>query len=119
MPRCRLRFSAALTTVLAHTPVTALRGHGQRPPQVVVFSAGRRFGHPQCEAVGRYLPFVAHGLDHPTRCGVSDDYQPVEVMDSAVYMTETNGRIVVTSNGQSPLSLFCDGSPGCDVQIPH
>ncbi len=88
-------------------------------PEVVIFSAGRRFGHPQCNAVNRYTASLADTLEHPTQCGEGTTYQPVQDSTRAVYMTEVNGRIVVTSDGQSPLSLFCTRFEGCPTQIPH
>lgn len=88
-------------------------------PEVVIFSAGRKFGHPQCTAVNRFQGSLATTPLHPTQCGISSHYQPVISSHLAMYMTEINGTIVVTSNGSSPLSLFCDGSDGCDVNIAH
>ena len=88
-------------------------------PEVTVFSAGRRFGHPQCDAVERYRNSLGSATQHPAQCGESSVYQPVFLTDSAQYMTEINGRVIVTSSGNSPLSLFCTGSTGCEAQITH
>ncbi len=88
-------------------------------PEVVVFSAGRRFGHPQCDATERFESELAGAAQHPAQCGEGFQYQPRFRTEIAQYMTEINGRIVVTSNGQSPLSLFCTGSEGCQTQIAH
>lgn len=87
--------------------------------EVVVFSAGRKFGHPQCDAVGRFESSVADTDRHPTQFGEGSAYQPVRNTRQAIYMTEINGTIIVTSDGTSPLSLFCNDSDGCDVQIAH
>lgn len=87
--------------------------------EVLIFSAGRQFGHPQCDAIGRFIASLAPAPAHPAQCGESFDYQPMFETDLAQYMTEINGRIVITSNGRSPLSLFCTGSQGCDTQISH
>ena len=88
-------------------------------PEVVIFSAGRRFGHPQCDAVNRYLGSVSEAPRHPIQCGEGSTYQPVRNSTDAVYTTEINGEIVITSSGRSPLSLFCTRSEGCNARIPH
>jgi competence protein ComEC len=116
---------AVQTTVLSGSHHGA-RTHGSNSPEwaeatspdVVVFSAGRKFGHPQCEAVSRYRASLAQAPPHPTQCGRGSTYDPVEDSARAEYMTELNGRIIITSNGHPPLSLFCTGSAGCDAEIP-
>ncbi len=88
-------------------------------PEIVIFSAGRKFGHPQCDAVERFEASLAQATEHPAQCGEGSDYEPEFDTGLAQYMTEINGRIVITSNGQSPLFLICTGSKGCETQISH
>ncbi len=87
-------------------------------PDVTVFSAGRRFNHPRCIAVWRYTEFTAITSDHPAQCGDSHGYHPVQRTTHAEYMTEVNGAIIVTTDGQSPLSLHCTTTTACGGQIP-
>ena len=88
-------------------------------PDVVVFSAGERFGHPRCEAVNRFTT-IAETLEHQVRCGVSNtQYGPVTRTRQAQYMTEVSGAIIITSNGHAPLALHCTRSQECGVRIPH
>ncbi len=88
-------------------------------PDVTVFSAGRLFNHPRCTAVGQYTRFTATTLEHSTQCGDSSDYQPVQRTTRAEFMTEMNGTIIVTTDGQSPLSLHCTATTACEGQIPY
>jgi beta-lactamase superfamily II metal-dependent hydrolase len=88
-------------------------------PALVIFSAGRSFGHPQCDAVRRFEGIVTRVASHPTQCGRGSHYDPVRATTAGVYVTELNGRIVLTSNGRSPFRLFCTGAAGCDAQISH
>jgi len=87
-------------------------------PDIAIFSAGRRFFHPRCAAVEAYGG-LAGTREHDTQCGDSGAYRPVETSTGAQYMTEINGRIIVTSNGESPLWLHCSRGTGCGVPIPH
>ena len=55
---------------------------------------------------------------------VGADHKAAEEMveksgQMGVPVTDINGTIIVTSDGTSPLSLFCNGSDGCDAQIAH
>ena len=88
-------------------------------PDVVVFSAGERFGHPRCEAVNLFNT-VTETLEHQVRCGVANtQYGPVTRTRNAHYMTEISGAIIITSNGHSPLALHCTRSQECGVRIAH
>ncbi|MCG8468960.1 MAG: hypothetical protein MJB57_12275 [Gemmatimonadetes bacterium] len=114
------------TTVLtgSHHGASTHRSNGQvwadsTAPDVVIFSAGRRFRHPRCDAVERFERTLAQAAEHPMQCGTSRRYRPRRNTRLAKYLTEVNGRIVVTSNGRSPLSPFCTGSIGCNTTIAH
>lgn len=125
--QARLNFDGNVKTTVLSGSHHGARTHGSNSPrwaettarEVVVFSAGRKFDHPQCDAVGRFESSVADTDRHPTQFGEGSAYQPVRNTRQAIYMTEINGTIIVTSDGTSPLSLFCNDSDGCDVQIAH
>jgi hypothetical protein len=88
-------------------------------PDVVVFSAGQLFGHPRCTALSRFNA-VRHAFEHDVRCGVSNEkFEPPFRTRKAQYVTDMNGAIVVTSNGQSPLRVNCTGSAAWEATIPH
>ncbi len=116
----------AATTVMSGSHHGA-RTHGSNSaawvegtsPAVAVFSAGRSFRHPQCSVVDRFLDVVVDATSHPMQCGDTKRYRPVRTTRKAVYMTEVNGAVVITSSGKSPMSLFCTRSVGCDVSIAH
>ena len=95
-------------------------GHGDRPGRHCL-SAQACFGHPRCTAVEEYHPFTVATRQHPTHCGTDNTFanRRIGTTTEAGYVTEVSGTIVVTSSGQSPLSLHCTGSQGCEVQIPH
>lgn len=89
-------------------------------PDVVVFSAGRKFGHPRCNVVSRFVESLSPASPHPVRCGLNNTrYRSTQISTRAEYMTEFNGRIVITSDGRSPLLLHCTGSRGCSTEIAH
>ena len=88
-------------------------------PEVVVFSAGEKFGHPQCDAVERFLPLAAETISHATRCGEGPEYESPITTNKAIFMTEVSGTITVTSDGTSPLSLSCEGLEACSTTIAH
>lgn len=88
-------------------------------PRVVISSSGRKFGHPQCEATTRFEGTLASAPQHDFQCGNGAAYQPVRKTSRAEYVTEVNGRLVVTSTGRSPCLLTCTASTGCEAQISH
>ena len=88
-------------------------------PEVAIFSSGPSFGHPKCTVVARYDEVLAPAPAHPTRCGDNSGFRNELRSTTAKYVTSVNGLIVVTTSGDSPLSLTCDGSTGCDAQIDH
>jgi hypothetical protein len=88
-------------------------------PDVVVFSAGKLFGHPRCTALNRFNA-VRDAFEHDIRCGVSNDtFEPVMRTRKAQYLTDINGTIVITSKGQSPLRVHCTRTAECEATIPH
>jgi beta-lactamase superfamily II metal-dependent hydrolase len=88
-------------------------------PDVVIFSAGGRFGHPRCAAVNRFTT-AAETLQHDVRCGTSNTiYGPITRTTRAHYMTAVSGAVIVKSNGHSPLSIHCTRTSECGVKITH
>jgi serine/threonine protein kinase len=62
---------------------------------------------------------VASALDHPNICTIHDDNTPSPFNTTrAEYATEVNGTIVVTTDGESPLSIHCSRTPSCGAEIP-
>ena len=90
-------------------------------PVVVIYSSGRRFGHPRCGATERYDSTLAVVPSHPFHCGNSNDFDERTERNTtrAEYVTEVNGTIVVTTDGGSPLMLNCESAVGCSTRIPH
>ena len=87
-------------------------------PDVVVFSAGTKYGHPKCLATSRYRSHVKTVEPHSAICDINQRGTNDFVSTSAQYMTHTSGTIVVTTDGDSPLHLWCEGGRGCDTHIP-
>jgi competence protein ComEC len=88
-------------------------------PDVVIFSAGERFGHPRCAAVDR-ITTSKQTLEHEVRCGVSNTaYGPITRTRRAHYMTAVSGTVIVASDGHSPMSLHCTRTAECGVKIAH
>jgi competence protein ComEC len=86
-------------------------------PEVLISSAGEKFRHPSCEATSRFGS-LATTKRHGTRCGRPSGYQASRT-DRAHYVTEVNGAIVVTSNGESPVLVNCTRSAECGTKIAH
>ncbi|HBP90826.1 MAG TPA: hypothetical protein DD706_24430 [Nitrospiraceae bacterium] len=72
-------------------------------PQIVVFSAGNRYGHPRQEAVERYqVAQTSNVALHHIRCGESNtEYSEHLPTQKPVYVTKENGAIVIRTNGQN------------------
>jgi beta-lactamase superfamily II metal-dependent hydrolase len=88
-------------------------------PDVVVFSAGQLFGHPRCTALNRFNA-VRDAFEHDVRCGVSNEkFEPAFRTRKTQYLTDMNGAIIITSNGQSPLRVNCTRSAECEATILH
>jgi beta-lactamase superfamily II metal-dependent hydrolase len=88
-------------------------------PEVVIYSHGRKFGHPRCTIIGNYHNSLETVPDHPMHCGNStgDNIPAPQSTPLAQYSTETNGTITVTTDGTSPLSIQCSGAVGCAADI--
>jgi competence protein ComEC len=88
-------------------------------PEVVIYSHGRKFGHPRCTITENYRSSLETVPDHPMHCGNSTgDNVPAPLSTpDAEYSTETNGTITVTTDGTSPLSIRCGGVVGCAAEI--
>ena len=88
-------------------------------PAVIIYSAGRRYGHPRCTVTKRFADHLAMTPKHDATCGESSDSYRQFTTQRAEYMTRVNGTITVTTNGLSPLRLDCELDPGCKaVKIP-
>ncbi len=125
--KARANFAGALkATVLAgsHHGASSHNSNDQdwadaTAPEVVVYSSGTRHGHPRCDAVGSYNNHLATVSSHPTHCNDTSTYSARQISDTAraEYVTDVQGTVVVSTSGQSPLTLTCDGATGCNEQI--
>ncbi len=90
-------------------------------PAVVVYSVGKQHGHPRCSAVESYHGHLKQVPAHPVHCNDTKHFEQRQPSSStlAEYLTDTNGTIVVTTNGSSPLQLTCDSGAGCDESIAY
>ena len=90
-------------------------------PAVVVYSSGRRHGHPTCPATEVYQSFLVAAPNHETHCNRTTNYAQREITDSelAEHTTDVVGSIVVSSNGRSPMRLVCEAGPDCGGELPH
>jgi competence protein ComEC len=86
-------------------------------PSLLLSSAGDKFFHPRCAATNRYGS-LAETKRHGIRCGSSSSYTTSRTT-LAHYVTEVNGTVIVTSNGQSPMTVNCTRSVECGVRIAH
>jgi beta-lactamase superfamily II metal-dependent hydrolase len=85
-------------------------------PEVLVYNAGNKYRHPRCAATKQYHPFIAEVPAHPMRCGRKKSFK-WETARRAEYNTRVNGTIVVTSDGFSPLTLWCSRGMGCNTTV--
>jgi beta-lactamase superfamily II metal-dependent hydrolase len=85
-------------------------------PEIVVYSTGRRHGHPTCTAVERYHARLAHVPTHPAQC---DSRGRVWNSELAEYVTDIVGDIAVETGGRSPARLTCQAASGCVAEIGH
>lgn len=83
-------------------------------PQIVVFSAGTRYGHPRQEIVQRYQAVQTNTVaTHRMRWGInSTEYEEGLTTQKPVYVTKENGAIVIRSNGQT-WQVECSLEAGC------
>ena len=83
-------------------------------PQIVVFSAGTRYGHPRREIVERYQGVQdARVATHRLRWGLNNwEYQDDLTTQKPVYVTKTNGVIVIRTNGRT-WQVECSLESGC------
>lgn len=90
-------------------------------PEVAIYSHGLRFGHPRCIAVRNYHPSLARVPNHPFHCGDNnDDNTPAPRQTTyAEYSTEVSGKITITTDGTSPLSIHCGGEIGCATEVVY
>lgn len=90
-------------------------------PNVMIYSSGTQHGHPWCIATERYEDTLSQTEHHNMQCGISTKYDERRQFTTsrAEYVTEISGKIVVTTNGQSPLHLGCTHGSGCDVEIQY
>ena len=87
-------------------------------PEVVVYSAGTKYGHPSCFATNTLDNALVSVPRHNAICGLSNsETRPYWTRD-AEYMTRVNGTVTVTTDGTTPLDLRCEIGPGCATKIP-
>jgi len=87
-------------------------------PDVIVYSAGTKFGHPRCTVTDRLDDSLATTNWHNAICGTSNSSFRNFTSRRAEYMTRVNGAVTITTNGRSPLQVNCAIGPGCAAQIP-
>jgi competence protein ComEC len=83
-------------------------------PQIGVFSAGNRYGHPMQEVVERYQAAQTStvGLHH-IRWGISSaEYEERLPTQKPVYVTKENGAIVIRTDGRT-WQVECSLESGC------
>jgi len=84
-------------------------------PRVAVFSSGTSFKHPKCASVSAYHWNLADANPHEFWCGLDrtgSNYTPPFTIEHAEYVTERNGRIVITSDGTTH-EIECSLSAAC------
>jgi hypothetical protein len=87
-------------------------------PEVVIYSAGTKYGHPSCFATNSLDNALVRVPRHNAICGLSNaEFRPYWTRE-AEYMTRVNGTITATTNGTMPLKLKCEIGPGCSAEIP-
>ena len=86
-------------------------------PDLLIASAGNRFFHPRCAATNRFTSLAATKA-HEIRCGTSSSYVTSRT-NRALYVTEVNGTVIITSSGRSPVTVNCTRSVECGVRIAH
>lgn len=87
-------------------------------PEVVVYSAGIKYGHPSCFATNTLDDALVSVPRHNAICGLSNSESRPYWTRDAEYMTRVNGTVTVTTNGTTPLDLRCEIGPGCATAIP-
>ena len=88
-------------------------GH-ETKPAVIVYSSGKRYGHPTCKARNRLDDSLAKVAEHKAVCGTkSEEEYNGSATELAEYMTRVIGTITVTTNGKSQLRLDCKADSGC------
>lgn len=90
-------------------------------PPVVIYSSGRRHGHPRCLSTNRFEPSLATAPPHQTHCNNTSDFAQRQIKNTALaqYVTDVVGSVVITSTGQSPMRLECDLGAQCTAEIAH
>ena len=88
-------------------------------PEVVIYSAGDRFGHPSCFATNALDDNLVSVPRHNAICGISNsEFRPYWTRE-AEYMTRVNGTITGgPPTARRPLMLTCEIGPGCRTPIP-
>ncbi len=88
-------------------------------PKVLVYSHGKRFGHPRCAITKNYHDTLAIVDPHPMHCGKNNnDNTPAPMVSRlAEYSTHVSGTVVITTDGEDNLKLQCSASVGCQAEI--
>lgn len=87
-------------------------------PEMVVHSAGTKYGHPKCEAVKQYANSLKVTDPHFIRCadGARKPYKTY-ITRKAEYVTEMNGAIIVTTDGEHKANVLCAGTYPCNDDV--
>jgi beta-lactamase superfamily II metal-dependent hydrolase len=90
-------------------------------PNVMIYNSGTQHGHPWCIATEQYESTLSQAQLHNMQCRTSTTYSERRQFTTtrAEYTTEVSGKIVVITNGQSPLHLRCEDAMGCDLEIQY
>jgi beta-lactamase superfamily II metal-dependent hydrolase len=88
-------------------------------PEIMVYSSGHNYGHPRCSVTDNYHSTLATVPSHPMDCGEDNDDNTASPFNTtrAEYATEVNGTIVITTDGNSPLSIYCSRTASCNTVI--
>ena len=80
-------------------------------PRIVVYSAGERYFHPRCQAIGVYDAggTLRNAQNHPLQCGDEGAYWLIN-RANAQYLTESNGSLWIDANGQGGVQVSCDAA---------
>ena len=87
-------------------------------PKMVVHSAGTKHGNPKCKSVKQYANSLKVTDPHFIRCadGHGKPYKTY-ITPKAQYVTEMNGAIIVTTDGEREANVLCTGTYPCNDDV--
>lgn len=85
---------------------------------MVVHSAGTKHGNPKCKSVKQYANSLKVTDPHFIRCadGHGKPYKTY-ITRKAQYVTEMNGAIIVTTDGEREANVLCTGTYPCNDDV--